>query len=232
MIAAPATEPAEGKTDRVAEAIRAGIRAGLFVPGQHLVEADLTQQLQISRSSLREALRHLHGEGIVAMSRYRGTHICRLTRNAADDLLEVLEVLVRVAARRAAVSSQTKRIVMDTAVAAAERHRASADHRSYVSVRQAFYDALFEISGNRELSRVIPLRRADLFRAQIRPYQTFEQQHIHADGYLTIAQSVLAGDEGSSDAAVGNHFAATRVMVDELPVIAFATPDASDATLN
>jgi DNA-binding GntR family transcriptional regulator len=231
MIPTATPEPTGGKTDLVAEAIRAGIRAGLFVPGQHLVEADLTQQLKISRSSLREALRHLHGEGIVAMNRYRGTHICRLTRDAADDLLEVLEVLVRVAARRAAISSQAKRIVMDTAIAAAERHRASADHRSYLSVRQAFYDALFEISGNRELSRVIPLRRADLFRAQIRPYQTLEQQHIHADGYKIIAQSVLAGDEHSADAAVGEHFAATRSMIDKLPVIAFAMPDALYSSL-
>lgn len=219
--AAP-VDPAVGTTEKVAEVIRAGIRTGQFVPGQHLVELDLTQRLQISRSSLREALRHLNGDGIVTMSRYRGTHICRLSRKATDDLLEVLEALVRLAARRAATSARAKRVLMDAAIDAAERHRRAADHRAYLTVRQSFYDALFEISGNDELPRVTPLRRADLFRAQIRPYQSLEEQHVHAEGYRAIAQAVLAGDAERADAAVRDHFAATREMIDKLPAVVFA----------
>ncbi len=91
-------------------------------------------------------------------------------------------------------------------------------------MRQAFYDALFEVSGNDELPRVTPLRRADLFRAQIRPYQTPEQQHRHADGYQMIAEQVLNGDEDAADNAVREHFAATRAMIDELPGQAFDQP--------
>lgn len=212
--------PATGTTEKIAETIRNGIVSGQFVPGQHLIEADLTQRLKISRSSLREALRHLNGDGIVAMHRYRGAHICRLTRRESEDLLEVLEQLVRLAARNAARSSE-RATLMDAAIAASERHRQNSDHRNYLTVRQSFYDALFIMADNAELQRVIPLRRADLFRAQIRPYQTQSQQISHADGYRLIAQAVQSGDAVAAESAVVTHFQATRDMIAELPTVAF-----------
>lgn len=212
---------AVGTTERVAEIIRQGIRTGQFVPGQHLVEIDLTQRLQISRSSLREALRHLNGDGIVAMSRYRGTHICRLDRKAIDDLLEVLEQLVTLGARRAASSTLEKRKLLDAAVDASGKIQPGRDNGNPMLIRQAFYDTLFEISGNAELPRVTPLSRADLFRAQIRPYQSIEEQREHAEGYSLIAQAVLSGDPDAAQKAVKAHFEATRRMVDRLPKQAF-----------
>jgi DNA-binding GntR family transcriptional regulator len=213
--------PIVGTTEKVASAIRNGIRNGQFVPGQHLVEAELTLRLQISRSSLREALRHLSGDGIVAIHRYRGAHICRLSRRETRDLLEVLEQLVRLAARLAATSPHEKRNLMDAALEAAQRHDEDGDHRSYLAVRQAFYDCLFEVAGNKELPRVTPLRRADLFRAQIRPYQSWEQQQAHTAGYCLIAQTVIAGDVEASEKAVAALFAATHAMLSVLPDIAF-----------
>lgn len=208
---------AMGTTERVAEIIRQGIRTSQFVPGQHLVEIDLTQRLQISRSSLREALRHLNGDGIVSMGRYRGTHICRLDRKAIDDLLEVLEQLVSLAARRATKSTLEKRRLLDAAVEASGKSLNSSDAGNPMRIRQTFYDTLFEISGNDELPRVTPLSRADLFRAQIRPYQSHEEQRKHAEGYGLIAQAVLSGDPAKAEAAVRAHFEATRQMVDRLP---------------
>jgi DNA-binding GntR family transcriptional regulator len=220
-MSAVAAERSIGTTEKVAEAIRLGIRTGQFVPGQHLVEAELTLRLQISRSSLREALRHLSGDGIVAIHRYRGAHIHRLSRREVRDLLEVLEQLVRLAARLGAASTLEKRDLMDAALEAARRHDEDGGHRLYLSVRQAFYDALFEVAGNQELPRVTPLRRADLFRAQIRPYQTREQQQQHTDAYKLIAQTVIAGNVAAAEAAVGALFAQTHAMVDVLPDIAF-----------
>lgn len=216
-----AVERSVGTMEKVAETIRAGIRTGQFVPGQHLVEAELTVRLQISRSSLREALRHLSGDGIVAIHRYRGAHIHRLSRREVRDLLEVLEQLVRLAARLAAASAQEKRSLMDAALEAAHRHDEEGHHRAYLSVRQAFYDALFAVAGNAELPRVTPLRRADLFRAQIRPYQTAAQQDAHTAGYRLIAQTVMGGNVEAAEAAVGALFAQTHAMVDVLPDVAF-----------
>jgi len=64
----------------VVDAIVSGIRLGRFVPGQKLVEADLTESIGVSRGPVREALKRLAAEGIVSLTRHRGAYIRVLTR--------------------------------------------------------------------------------------------------------------------------------------------------------
>ena len=51
--------------DLTTDKLREAIMAQRFKPGQHLVERDLCEQTGVSRSSVREALRHLEAEGLV-----------------------------------------------------------------------------------------------------------------------------------------------------------------------
>jgi len=214
--------PRASIAERIAEQIRAGVRNGQLVPGQHLIEADLTRQLGVSRSSLREALRHLHGDGIIAMHRYRGTHICRLSRKEAEDLLEVLEQLVRLAARRAAGSPGNKRHLGRIAAELGATDR-SRDQASLIAMRRAFYDALFDLAGSDELPRVTPMCRADLFRVQILPYQGDPRLSGAAGHYRQIAQAVLDNDAAAAETSVGAMFSATRALLQSLPAQAFET---------
>ena len=47
-------------------ALRAAITSGELEPGRHLVETELSEMLQISRGTLREALRQLEQEGLLS----------------------------------------------------------------------------------------------------------------------------------------------------------------------
>lgn len=210
-------------TERVVAAIRQGIRNGRFAPGQHLVEVEITQRLGISRGSLREALKHLAADGIVTLNHFRGAYIAALSRKSADDLLDVLEQLNRLAAAKAARNCQDdlSRARIREAVEAVKRYRDGGDPGQYLTLRQGFYDALFDVGGNRELARVTPLARADLFRAQIRPYLSLSQQRRHVDGYAAIAEAVSSGDPKRAERAVRDHFAATRKALDTVPAEAF-----------
>src|SRR5580693_7320264 len=60
------------RTAAVLEAIKHAILAGELRPGQSLVEAELAQQLGVSKTPVREALKTLAGAGLVTMSPYRG----------------------------------------------------------------------------------------------------------------------------------------------------------------
>ncbi len=221
-----APEPrSTGTAERAVEIIRQGIRAGAFAPGQHLVEIDITARLKISRSSFREALQQLAGEGLVSLSRYRGAYICILSRKTIDDLLAVLEPLVILAARRAAqaTNAQSKRDLAAVAEQAIADRRDGGEPSAYLALRQSFYDLLFRLAENNELPRVTPLGRADLFRAQIRPFQPIEEQRRHAEGYCRIADAVIAGNADGAEKMVAAHFAETHAMIDRLPETAFAS---------
>ena len=65
--------------DQVADAIGKGILMRRFVVGQRLVEADLTRELGVSRSTVREALRILASSGVVDLTPHRGAVIRSLT---------------------------------------------------------------------------------------------------------------------------------------------------------
>lgn len=62
---------------KTAEQIRAAIIHGEFKPGERLIEKQLTDQLNISRHPLREALRLLSREGLVEIRVNRGAIVCR-----------------------------------------------------------------------------------------------------------------------------------------------------------
>jgi DNA-binding GntR family transcriptional regulator len=207
--------------DKVSDTIIRGIRSGQFVPGQHLVEPDLTRRLGISRGS------HLAAAGIVTLNRFRGAYIASLDRKAVLDLLETLEPLARLAARLAAQHCNTQamrdRLVAATAsIEAASRSRNRAD---YLEQRRNFYSTLVDIGGNRELERAMPLSRTDLFRAQVETVQNQKQRQRHADGYARIAKAVLDRNPAAADRAVKRHFDGTRKTMGELPADSFPSLD-------
>ncbi|MBH1998113.1 MAG: GntR family transcriptional regulator [Sphingomonadaceae bacterium] len=215
----PVAADSESATDKVAEAITQGIRTGIFVPGQHLLEPDLTRRLGISRGSLRESLKHLAAAGIVTLNRYRGAYIGLLDRTASLQLLDTLEPLARLAARLAAENCTTPaaRAQIEQAIADLDRAARSGNRAHYLESRRRFYDAMIDLGGNRELARVIPLSRTDLFRAQIETVQSDTQRKRHASGYGPIAKAIIAGDAKKADLAVKKHFDGTRKTMAELP---------------
>jgi DNA-binding GntR family transcriptional regulator len=221
--ATPEVARKESATDWVLQAISQGIREGTFVPGQHLLEPALTRRLNISRGSLREALKHLAAAGLVTLNRYRGAYISALDKKSVLDLLDTLEPLARLAARLAAehCDSAEKKNKLRQAVAAIENASKQGNRAMYLECRRQFYDTLVQIGGNRELARVMPLSRTDLFRAQIERIQSEPQRLRHVSGYGRIAKAVADGDAKAADRAVKVHFDGTRRTVNELPPHAF-----------
>ncbi|QJX02130.1 GntR family transcriptional regulator [Alcanivorax sp. IO_7] len=94
--------PPLSSPDAVIEAICKGIGSGRYVPGQRLVEADLTRELGVSRGPVREALKRLAAERIITLTRHKGAYIRSLGREEVRDLLQNIEVLLGLAARLAA----------------------------------------------------------------------------------------------------------------------------------
>jgi DNA-binding GntR family transcriptional regulator len=224
----PGTARSESATDWVLQSISQGIREGTFVPGQHLLEPALTRRLAISRGSLREALKHLAAAGLVTLNRYRGAYISTLDKKSVLDLLDTLEPLARLAARLAAehCDSSEKKSIIRGAVAAIENASKQGNRAMYLECRRVFYDTMVGIGGNRELARVMPLSRTDLFRAQIERIQSEPQRLRHVSGYGKIARAIIDGDAKAADRAVKIHFQGTRKTMDELPDHAF--PEARD----
>lgn len=203
---------AGGTMEMIVSFMRHGLRSGRLIPGQHLLEPDLTRQLGCSRGSLRAALIHLAGEGVVTLSRFRGAHISILNRKDIEDLLDVLENLVTFTAIRACrnIGEPARRTAVERAMAELKAFRSSGENADYLEKRQAFYDALIFASGNGEIGRIIPMLRADLLRVQLQTMHSHWDRRPHVDGYLAIGKAVLGGNVNAVERAVKRHVDNTR----------------------
>ena len=90
--------------EQIADAIVEGIAAGILSPGQRLIELDLARQFAVSRVPLRESLKTLEAQGIVAREQHRGVRIVELDEARIDRICEVRAALEAIAARDAVAS--------------------------------------------------------------------------------------------------------------------------------
>jgi DNA-binding GntR family transcriptional regulator len=73
---------------RVAAVLRERIAKGRLRPGSRLIELDISRELGVSRSPVREALLRLAEEGLVEILPYRGAMVVPLDRARFTELLE------------------------------------------------------------------------------------------------------------------------------------------------
>jgi DNA-binding GntR family transcriptional regulator len=202
-------EPARirsGAVERVIGSLRAGILGGRFVPGQRLVEADLTRDLGVSRGPLREAFRRLSAEGLIDIVPNRGALVRRLTAGETADLFEVRVELEALAARRAAaaMSDPVRRCRFETAVSPvfADVSRTSGD---YMTENAAFHDAVIAASGNRQLAALARQLQLPLIMLQVRRTLPPDILCRSVEEHRRIARAILAGDDEAAAAAMRAH---------------------------
>ncbi|MCZ2403688.1 GntR family transcriptional regulator [Paenarthrobacter sp. Z7-10] len=86
----------------VRDKIRQRIYSGQYAPGGRLIERDLADEFDVSRLPVREALRMLREEGLVAERSTRGLVVRELTRADVEELFDVREALEAMSCRLAA----------------------------------------------------------------------------------------------------------------------------------
>lgn len=87
---------------RAADMLRAQILTGVFPPGHRLTETALATELDVSRGTVRSALRTLTYEGLVAQVAYSKWLVPELTLEDARELATLHVALTALAARLAA----------------------------------------------------------------------------------------------------------------------------------
>ncbi|KAF1050272.1 GntR family transcriptional regulator [Xylophilus sp.] len=189
-----------------------GLDTQAFIPGQRLVEADLSAHFGVGRNSVREALQRLAAEGVVILLRHRGAVIRSLGLQDTLDVLDVAERMTGLLARSAARAgrsrdrnAQLRQAVKD--LVAADR---SQDASGFSRARRNFYRALLQLSGSQELRRLFPAIHMPIVHAQ---HRLPTLQKLRLDDYRHIARAVVSGDEEAADAAGSDHVRNVRAAI-------------------
>ena len=94
--------------EEVTNRIRDMIVESKLVPGERIQEMELAQQLGVSRTPIREALKVLTSEGLVELLPLRGAIVKVFTDKDARDMLDVIALLEAFAGERACQAEQAR----------------------------------------------------------------------------------------------------------------------------
>jgi DNA-binding GntR family transcriptional regulator len=190
----------------VAERLRQRIFNRELAPGEWIDEMRIADELGISRTPLREALKVLAAEGLVTMKVRRGAYVTEVSEKDLTDVYHLLALLEADAAAAVACGASAAQL-HELQQLHAELAAALGDQDRFFQLNERFHLRLLELADNRwraqlvaDLRKVMKLNRhASLFqRGRI------DQSLAEHDAIL---QALLRRDGPAASAAVRAHFA-------------------------
>lgn len=128
--------------------LRTAIVEHHFKPGSRLTERELCEQLGVSRSVVREVIRHLEAEGLVTTIPHHGPIVSKLDAASAAQIYEIRSLLESSAGAAAAERATPEAVdKMREALAAIKSAYAAHDQHAVIVSTTRFYEVMFEAGG-------------------------------------------------------------------------------------
>lgn len=204
MVTAAALAP-RALYEKVAECLRQRIFARDLAPGDWIDELKIADELGISRTPLREALKVLAAEGLVTMKVRRGAYV---TESSAKDLADVYHLLslLETDAAQAVARRASDGALAELAALHAELEAAVGDSGRFFALNEAFHLRLLELADNRwRLQMVQDLRKVMKLHRQHSLQKTGRLQESLAEHRALLA-ALAARDAERAAACMRMHF--------------------------
>lgn len=153
----------------VFETMRQAIISGHLKPGERLMEVQMAEELGVSRTPVREAIRKLELEGFVVMVPRKGAYVAALSLKDIADVFEIRGALEGLAAGLAAERATEEELeelerMLVLIAECIEKH----DVSTIIDIDTRFHDLLYAASRNDRLKHILSNLREQIqrFRAQ------------------------------------------------------------------
>jgi DNA-binding GntR family transcriptional regulator len=201
----------------VAAQLRERIFAGTLAPGAFMDETALAEDLQISRTPLREALKVLAAEGLVRHEPRRGSFVSEVTAQDLDEIFPVIALLEgRCALEAATKASEADLAALEVLHARLQKHAKAKRITEYYETNFAIHEAIITLANNKWLAQVIGDLRKIVKLARL--------QQLHAPGrleqslseHMAVFAALKARDGEGAEAAMRTHLTRQRTALREL----------------
>ncbi|MDP9810095.1 DNA-binding GntR family transcriptional regulator [Rhizobium tibeticum] len=192
--------------DTLVNRLRDMIIEGRLDPGTRLHEGQLGEQLGVSRTPLREAIKYLASEGLVELVPSRGAVVKRFSPKDVQDMLAVLRKLEEFAGRLAcevATDSDVARVraMHDRMVACYK----SGDRLEYYKLNQNIHTAIVALSGNTPLIEIQAMLQTRLKRIRFIGHEGPEKWAAAVSEHEEMIAALEARDKERLAEVLGRH---------------------------
>jgi DNA-binding GntR family transcriptional regulator len=188
------------------EYLREAIVNGELLPGERLLEEDLSARLGLGRAAVRMALVRLEHDGLVEHERHRGARVRRVSEREAVEILEARAALEGLAARHAAREAGDAAIDgLREIVADMGRLRAAGDLIGLSNTNARLHAAILEASGHETAKRLSRTLSSQIVRFQYRTVLLPGRPDRSFAEHGEIVEAIAARDPDAAERAMQRH---------------------------
>ena len=181
--------------DVVFENLREAIVEGKLKPGQRLMEVQLAEQLGVSRTPVREAIRKLELEGLVVMLPRKGAYVANVSLKDVIDVLEIRASLEGLAASLAAERISDEDIKKLEAIVDEFKEGVSeSDVESLLKKDVEFHECIFKATNNKKLHQFINSLWEQVYRFRVTYISDYDSTVNIIEEHKMILDAIKRGD--------------------------------------
>ncbi len=162
--------------DIVFETLREAILEGKLVPGERVMEVQLAEQLGVSRTPVREAIRKLELEGLLIMVPRKGAYVADVS---LDDIIDVLEIRASLEGLAASLGAERRTSSdiekLEKKIAELSRCVMEKDTEGMIENDAQFHNILLDTSKNKKLASIVEGLKDQVQRFRVIYFNEYEE---------------------------------------------------------
>jgi len=204
---------------RVADELRQAILRGAHPPGTRLRQQELAAQYGASRVPVREALRILESEGLVAMVANTGAWIAQLSLDECVELYQVRERIEPLLLRYSLPQLTSEQI--NRLAELAEQMRQAGDVEEFLALDREFHLGSYAGASTTFLSATVERlwNTTQHYRRAFTRLLDGESNRILHDEHHMLVAAIRAGDSDDAERVLLGHIRRTRLQLVRHPEV-------------
>ncbi len=202
--------------EMVYEELKMQILTGAIIPGTRMMEVDLAEEMGVSRTPIREAIRKLEKEGLVTIEPRRGAYASMISTQDMVEILEVRQDLEGLAAYFAASRMTDNEMYHLREVAEAYNEAVAAGNmQEMIHHDTVFHRIIVDSCNNKILVNMVEQLQELVLRFRYIYYDNFRRAENMPEEHREILEAIASGDADRARAAADVHIDRLKQLVIE-----------------
>lgn len=190
----------------VYEELKRQILVGEIAPGTRMMEVELAEDMGVSRTPVREAIRKLEKEGLVTIEPRRGAYASEISIKDMVDVLEVRQMLEGMAASMAAQKvTEEEKLDFVEANSAYKNAVKKGNIEEIIRYDELFHQLIVSYSGNKTLNQLLSQVQELALRFRYIYYDDFSRYENMPVEHEEIEEAIISGDTQKAKVVAEEH---------------------------
>jgi DNA-binding GntR family transcriptional regulator len=200
---------------KVFHKLQEDILSGKYEADEELKEKTIGDEMGVSRTPVREALRQLELQGLVTITPNKGAHVVGLSKQDLNDIYEIRSVLEGLCAKWAAEKATPEQIEeLEEIVYLTEFHVSKGHSEQVFELDNKFHEKMYEASGSKVLGNVLSDYHHYVQRIRRTTLKSKERSEKSNQEHRMIAEAIRAHDAEKAQLLANSHIMRTMENID------------------